>query len=203
MKRGLVQVLDGADGPGPKGVVISRLSSRAFAAMGAGALTVVLTVSGGVPAVAAPASGPITQARDVLGVWVGELTGYNEGQEVDWQYRLTIRKARGQAGVAWEEWRDCVDHEAACAAGKATGGGWSQPSRVLFAMGPDHVIHGVSEAGAIKGVAPDETGGVLNVTYVCQGDPGGMWTSVANSLAPRMISVGMYAVSGPLVRQPG
>ena len=180
---------------------MSRLSSRAFAAVGAGALTVALAVSGGVPAVAAPASGPITQARDVLGVWVGELTGYNEGQEVEWQYRLTVRKARGQAGVAWEEWRDCVDHEAACAAGKATGGGWSQPSRVLFAMGPDHVIHGVSEAG-IAAAAPDETGGVLNVTYVCQGDPGVMWTSAANSVAPRMAYGGTYAVSGSLVRQP-
>ncbi|CAB4975954.1 MAG: hypothetical protein F2840_18285 [Actinobacteria bacterium] len=179
---------------------MSRLSIRAFTAIGAGALTVALIVSGGVPAVAAPASGPITQARDVLGVWVGELTGYNEGQEVDWQYRLTVRKARGQAGVAWEEWRDCVDHEAACAAGKATGGGWSQPSRVLFAMGPDHVIHGVSEAG-ITEAAPDETGGVLNVTYVCKGDPVGMWSSVANSVAPRMIYGGAYAVSGSLVRQ--
>jgi hypothetical protein len=180
---------------------MSRLSSRAFAAVGAGALTVALTVSGAGSAVAAPASGPITQARDVLGVWVGELTGYNEGQEVDWQYRLTVRKARGQAGVAWEEWRYCVDHEAACAAGKATGGGWSQPSRVLFAMGPDHVIHGVSEAGVIMGVGSDETGGLLNVTYVCEGVPGGMWGYVANSVAPRMIDEGTYAVSGQIVRQ--
>ena len=184
---------------------MSRLSSRAFAAIGAGALTVVLAVSGGVPAVAAPASGPITEARDLLGVWLGELSGYEEGQEVDWQYRLTVRKAKGQAGVAWGELRDCVDHEAACAAGKATGGGWSQPARVLFAMGPDHVIHGVSMSG-IALLSPDETGSTLNLVKVCQGSSESEWTAmpVTSGSTPKAMGAEMwqaFAVTGLMVRQ--
>ena len=180
---------------------MNRLSRRALAAVGAGAFAMALTVSGGVPADAAPASGPITEARDLLGVWVGEMRGYSEGQEVDWQYRLTVRKAKGQAGVGWEEWRDCGDHEAACASGKATGGGWSQPSRVLFAMDSDHVIHGVSEAGMVR-LMSDGTGETLATTYLCQGNPGVMWTSGANGVAPRvMAEMGAYAVTGHAYRQ--
>ena len=180
---------------------MSRLGSRALAAVGAGAFAVAMTVSGGAPANAAPASGPITQARDLLGVWVGELSGYNEGQEVDWQYRLTVRKAKGQAGVAWEEWRDCEENKAACAAGKFTGGGWSQPSRVLFAMDSDHVIQGVSEVGRII-ASPDESGDVLNINYLCQGREV-MWTSVTNGASPRNTEAwGTYAVVGHAVRQP-
>ena len=180
---------------------MSRLGSRALAAVGAGAFAVAMTVSGGAPANAAPASGPITQARDLLGVWVGELSGYNEGQEVDWQYRLTVRKAKGQAGVAWEEWRDCEENKAACAAGKFTGGGWSQPSRVLFAMDSNHVIQGVSEVGGII-ASPDESGDVLNINYLCQGREV-MWTSVTNGASPRnMEAWGTYAVVGHAVRQP-
>ncbi len=180
---------------------MSRLGSRSLAAVGAGAFAVAMTVSGGAPANAAPASGPITQARDLLGVWVGELTGYNEGQEVDWQYRLTVRKAKGQAGIAWEEWRDCEENKAACAAGKSTGGGWSQPSRVLFAMDSDHVIHGVGEAGVTLMVS-DESGDVLNINYLCQGRDV-MWTSVTSGPSPRNTEAwGPYAVVGHAVRQP-
>lgn len=58
---------------------MSRFGSRTLAAVGTGALAVVLAVSGGVPAGAAPSSGPITDAKDVLGVWLGELSGYEEG----------------------------------------------------------------------------------------------------------------------------
>ena len=184
---------------------MSRLSSRAFAAIGAGALTVVLAVSGGVPAVAAPASGPITEAKDLLGVWLGELSGYEEGQEVDWQYRLTVRKAKGQAGVAWGELRDCADHAAACAAGKATGGGWSQPARVLFAMGPDHVIHGVSMSGALL-LTPDETGNKFQVVKVCEGSSDSEWTAMpmTSGSTPKAMGAEMwqsFAVTGSMTRQ--
>ena len=102
---------------------MNRLRNRALALIVAGAFTVALTVGGAGSAGAAPTSEPITEAKNVLGVRLGEMTGFQNGQEVDWQYRLTVRKAKGQAGVAWEEWRDCEGNEVACAAGKATGGG--------------------------------------------------------------------------------
>ena len=187
---------------------MSRFGSRTLAAVGAGAFAVVLAVGGGVPAGAAPSSGPIAEAKDVLGVWLGKLSGYEEGQEVDWQYRLTVRKAKGQAGVAWGELRDCVDHAAACAAGKATGGGWSQPARVLFAMGPDHVIHGVSMSGVLI-LTPDETGSTLQVVKVCQGSSESDWTAMpaTSGSATKATNVGggweAFAVTGTLARQPG
>ena len=182
-----------------------RLSNRVLAAVGAGALAVVLAVGGGVPAGAAPSSGPITEAKDLLGVWLGELSGYEEGQEVDWQYRLTFRKANGQAGVAWGELRDCVDHAAACAAGKATGGGWSQPARVLFAMGPDYVIHGVSMSGFVFGT-PDETGKTLDLIKVCDGSSESEWTAmpVTSGSTPKAMgteSWQSFALAGLMVRQ--
>ena len=185
---------------------MSKFGSRALAAVGAGAFAVALTVGGGVPAGAAPASGPITKAQDVLGVWLGEMTGYQEGQEVDWQYRLTVRKAKGQAGVAWEEWRDCGGNEAACAAGKATGVGWSQPSRLLFAMDADHTIHGVSESGGVR-IVPGETGDELEVVMVCQGSPDSEWTTAAvmtgaTQRATTTNSWGAFAVTGAIARQP-
>ena len=186
---------------------MSRFTSRALAALGAGAVAVAVSVGGGVPAGAAPASGPITEAKDVLGVWLGELSGYEAGQEVDWQYRLTVRKAKGQAGVAWEEWRDCGDHAAACAAGKATGGGWSQPSRVLFAMDSNHVIHGVSASGRVMG-EPDETGNTFQVVMVCPGSTDAMWVStpVTSGSSPKAMDVGAgwqpFVVTGAIARQP-
>ena len=185
---------------------MSRFRSRTLAAVGAGAFAVVLAVGGGVPAGAAPASGPITEAKDLLGVWLGELSGYEEGQEVDWQYRLTFRKANGQAGVAWGELRDCAAHAAACAAGKATGGGWSQPARVLFAMGTDHVIHGVSMSGFVT-LTPDETGNTLDLVKVCQGSSESEWTAmpVASGSAPKAMDAGCgwnaFAVTGSMTRQ--
>ena len=183
---------------------MSRVSSRALAAVGAGAFAVALTVSGGVSAVAAPSSGPIAKAQDVLGVWLGELTGYQDGQEVDWQYRLTVRKAKGQAGVAWGEWRDCEGNEAACAAGKATGGGWGQPSRVVFAMDAEHVIHGVSESGAAIGVG-DATGQTIHISMLCRGS-GDSWDSAMATSGVTRMKLGQqwdtFAVSGPLIRQP-
>ena len=187
---------------------MNRLSSRALAAVGAGVFAMALAVGGGAPADAAPASGPITEAKDVVGVWLGELSGYEEGQEVDWQYRLTVRKAKGQAGVAWGELRDCGDHAAACAAGKATGGGWSQPSRVLFAMDSNHVIHGVSASGGFY-AEPDETGSTFQVVMACQGSTDAMWVStpVTSGSSPKAMDVGGgwndFAVTGAIARQPG
>lgn len=179
---------------------MSRLSNRVLAAVGAGAFAVAFTVGGGVPAQAAPASGPITEAKDVLGVWLGEMSGYSEGQEVDWQYRLTVRKAKGQAGVGWEEWRDCGDHEAACASGKATGGGWSQPSRLLFAMEKGHVIHGVGEAGQVI-MTPDKTGNVLSVINVYLRPPDGLTrTTTVQSSRPPMGDGGVHALVGDINR---
>ncbi len=186
---------------------MSRFGSRTLAAVGAGAFAVVLTVGGAVPAGAAPSSGPITEAKDVLGVWLGELSGYQEGQEVDWQYRLTVRKAKDQAGVAWGELRDCGDHAAACAAGKATGGGWSRPARVLCAMGPDHVIHGVSMSGVLT-LTPDETGNSFYALKVCQGITASAWTAMTatSGSTPKATGVGNYskafAVTGSMARQP-
>ena len=45
---------------------MNRLSSRALAAVGAGAFAMALTVSGGVPADAVPASGPINHGGEGL-----------------------------------------------------------------------------------------------------------------------------------------
>lgn len=179
---------------------MSRLGSRSLAAVGAGAFAVAMTVSGGAPANAAPASGPITQARDLLGVWVGELSGYNEAQEVDWQYRLTVRKAKGQAGIAWEEWRDCEENKAACAAGKVTGGGWSQPSRLLFAMDKGHVIHGAGEAGQVI-MTPDTTGNVLSAVKVYLRPPDGLTrTTTVQSSSPMWGDAGVHALAGDINR---
>ena len=183
---------------------MNRLSSRALAAVCAGVFAMALTVGGGAPADAAPASGPITEAKDVVGVWLGELSGYEEGQEVDWQYRLTVRKAKGQAGVAWEEWRDCADYEAACAAGKATGGGWSKSSRVLFAMDSDNVIHGVSKSGFIL-AAGDATGSTMYIVMVCA-DASESWGSAMATSGGTRAKPGevwrSFAVTGSMARQP-
>ena len=181
---------------------MNRLSSRALAAVGAGAFAMALTVSGGVPADAVPASGPITEARDLLGVWVGEMSGYNEGQEVDLQYRVTVRKAKGQAGVAWEEWRSCKEIRAACAAGKTTGGGWNQPSKLLFAMDKGHVIYGVGETGFYY-MTPDPTGDVLSAVKVCQGAPDGMtWATTATKNGTSEMELGLHVLTGSMARQP-
>ena len=82
-------------------------------------------------------------------MWMTKLKGYADGQPVQWQYRLTVRKADGTAAVAWEEWRDCAAHAAACKVGRFAGGGWSSPSRVLLAMDASKVIHGVSATGVM------------------------------------------------------
>lgn len=185
---------------------MSRFAMRVLPAAGAAAFAVALTVGAGAPVGALPEPGPITEASDLLGVWLGEVTGYQEGQEVDWQYRMTVRKAKGQAGVAWEEWRDCEGHERACAAGTGTGGGWSQPTRVLLVLDAEHGIHGVSERGFLTAPAATDSD-TLHVVVVCQGSSGGGWTQVpvtsgATQRAMTTNSSGAFAVSGSMSREP-
>ena len=67
-------------------------------------------------------------------------------------HQLKVRKVRGSAAVAWEEWLDCEVQAADCTAakaGKQTGVNWSAPSRVLMVMGPNGVVHGVGTYGSI------------------------------------------------------
>ena len=128
---------------------MSRLSSRALAVIGAGAFAVALTVGGAGSAGAAPTSGPIQTMQDFKGGWLTSLTGFQDGDPISWQHRMIVRKVKGSAGVAWEQWRDCADHAAKCKAGKATGDGWSAPSRVLLVMEPEGVVHGVGATGTI------------------------------------------------------
>ena len=136
---------------------MSRLSSRAFAAVGAGALTVALTVSGGGSAVAAPTSGQVETMQDLKGGWLTSLTGFQDGDAIGWQHRMIVRKVLGSAAVAWEQWRDCADYAVECKAGKATGDGWTSPSRVLLVMEPNGVVYGVGATGTIL-LTPDGDG---------------------------------------------
>ena len=124
---------------------MSRFARRGFAVVGAGS------------AVAAPTAGPIETMQDLKGGWLTPLTGFREGSPVSWQHRLIVRKVKGSAGVAWEQWRDCADHAAKCKAGKATGDGWSDPTRVLMVMDSKGVVHGVGATGTIL-LTPDEEG---------------------------------------------
>ena len=136
---------------------MSRLSSRALAAVGAGAFAVALTVSGGVPAVAAPSTGQVESMQDLKGGWLTSLTGFQDGDPISWQHRMIVRKVKGSAGVAWEQWRDCADYADKCKAGEATGDGWTAPSRVLLVLDPKGVVHGVGATGTIM-LTPDGDG---------------------------------------------
>ena len=128
---------------------MNRLSRRSLAVIGAGAFAVALTVSGGGPAVAAPASGQVETMQDLKGGWLTALTGFQDGDAISWQHRMIVRKVLGAAAVAWEQWRDCADYAVACKAGKATGDGWTSPSRVLMVMDPKGVVHGVGATGTL------------------------------------------------------
>jgi hypothetical protein len=136
---------------------MNRISSRSLAVIGAGAFVVALTVSGGGSAMAAPASGPIESMQDLKGTLLTSLTGFREGSPVSWQHRLTVRRVLGSAAVAWEEWRDCVGHATECKVGKATGDGWSNPTRVLMVMDSKGDVHGVGATGTLL-LTPDEEG---------------------------------------------
>ena len=189
---------------------MSRLSIRALAVIGAGVFAVALTVGGGGSAVAAPTSGPIQTMQDLKGGWLTALTGFREGSPVSWQHRMIVRKVKGSAGVAWEQWRDCADHAAKCKAGKATGDGWSDPTRVLMVMDSKGVAHGVGATGTIL-LTPDEEG--MTAVMLSHGKQGsGAATSNPTTSAqsrtkpsippiPPLPSPGdvAYAVAGPTI----
>ena len=128
---------------------MKKLSSRAMAVMGASVFAVALTVGGTGSAGAAPTSGSIETMQDFKGGWLTSLTGFQDGDPISWQHRMIVRKVKGSAAVAWEQWRDCADHAAKCEAGKATGDGWTAPSRVLIVMQPKGVVHGVGATGTM------------------------------------------------------
>ena len=134
---------------------MSRFARRGFAVVGAAVFA--LTVGGAGSAVAAPTSGPIDSMQDLKGGWLTSLTGFQDGDSISWQHRMIVRKVKGSAAVAWEQWRDCADYAVECKAGKATGDGWSAPSRVLLVMEPKGVAYGVGATGTIM-LTPDEDG---------------------------------------------
>ena len=189
---------------------MSRLSSRALAVIGAGVFAVALTVGGAGSAGSAPTSGPIQTMQDLKGGWLTALTGFREGSPVSWQHRMIVRKVNGSAGVAWEQWRDCADHAAKCKAGKATGDGWSNPTRVLMVMDSQGVVHGVGATGTMM-LTPNGDG--LTAVMLSHGKQGsGAATSNPTTSAqsrtkpsippnPALPSSGdgAYAVAGPTV----
>ena len=134
---------------------MSRSARRGLAVVGAAVFAVSLSVGGAGSAVAAPTSGPIDSMAKLKGTWLTSLSGFQEGQPVRWQHRLIVRKVLGSAAVAWEEWRDCVDHTTECKAGKATGDGWTAPRQVLMVMDPKGVVYGVGSTGTLM-LTPDE-----------------------------------------------
>ena len=188
---------------------MSRFGSRTLSAAGAGALAVALAVAGGVPAGAVPSSGQVDSMQDLKGAWLTSLAGFQEGQPVNWQHRLTVRKVKGSAAVAWEEWRNCADYAAECKAGKVTGDGWTAPSRVLLAMDAKGVVHGIGATGTLM-VTPGEDG--LTAVMLSAGQPEEdvvqvPTTSALSPTAPRLTSEKWYpdyahAAYGSMVRCP-
>ena len=189
---------------------MSRLSIRALAVIGAGVFAVALTVGGAGSAGAAPTSGPIQTMQDLKGGWLTALTGFREGSPVSWQHRMLVRKVNGSAGVAWELWRDCADHAAKCKAGKATGDGWSNPTRVLMVMDSQGVVHGVGATGTMM-LTPNGDG--LTAVMLSHGKQGSgaatsnPTTSAQSRTKPSIPPIpalpssgdGAYAVAGPTV----
>ena len=191
---------------------MNRLSRRALAVIGAGVFAMTLTVSGSGSAVAAPLSGSLETMQDLKGAWLTSLTGFREGAPISWMHRLTVRKVKGQAGVAWEEWLDCTAQAADCKAakaGKVSEANWSAPSRVLMVMDSKGVAHGVGTYGSIL-LTSDEDG--MSAVMLSNGqrddwtatpDP---TTSGLSPTAPRQINqlmasdwTGSYAATGPTV----
>ena len=184
-----------------------RLRSRTLAAFGA--FAVVASLGAAVPAGAVPSSGQVDSMQDLKGAWLTSLAGFQEGQPVNWQHRLTFRKVKGSAAVAWEEWRNCADHAAECKAGKVTGDGWTAPSQVLLAMDAKGVVHGVGATGTLM-VTPGEDG--LTAVMLSAGQPEEdvvqvPTTSALSPTAPRLTSDKWYpdygyAGYGSMVRCP-
>ncbi|CAB4975972.1 unannotated protein [freshwater metagenome] len=191
---------------------MKRLSRRSLAVIGAGAFAVALTVGGGGSAVAAPSSGPIESMQDLKGAWLTSLTGFREGAPISWMHLLTVRKVKGQAGVAWEEWLDCTVQATDCKAakaGKISEANWSAPSRVLMVMDSKGVAHGVGTYGSIL-LTSDEDGMSSVMLSNGQHDAWAATPSLTNSGQPptalRQIGnrmavewTGSYAATGPTV----
>ena len=184
-------------------VNMSRFASRGLAVVGSAVFA--LMVVGAGSAVAAPTSRSIDSMSDLKGAWVTPLTGFREGDPISWMHRLTVRKVNGSAAVAWEEWLDCKSQAADCKAakaGKQTGVRWSAPSRVLLAMDPEGVVHGVGATGSIM-LTTDEDG--LSVVVLSGGQRDDLTatpdptTSGQPSAAPRGSSnPGTTPVFGPI-----
>lgn len=192
---------------------MNRLSRRSLAVIGAGAFAVALTVGGAGSTAAAPTSGQVETMQDLKGGWLTPLTGFREGSPVRWQHRMIVRKVLGSAAVAWEQWRDCADYAVACKAGKATGDGWSAPSRVLMVMDSNGVVHGVGATGTLL-LTPDGEG--LSAVMLSHGQQGSgaatsnPTTSAQSRTKPSIPAIpaipplpstgdGSYAVAGPTV----
>ena len=187
---------------------MNRLSRKSLAVIGAGAFAVALTVGGGGSAVAAPSSGPIETMQDLKGAWLTPLTGFQDGDPISWQHRMIVRKVLGSAAVAWEQWRDCADYAVACKAGKATGDGWTSPSRVLMVMDPKGVVHGVGATGTLLLTQDGEGLSAVMLSHGQQGSGAATsnpTTSAQSRTKPSIPPIpalpssgdGAYAVAGP------
>ena len=179
---------------------MKKLSSRAIAVMSAGVFAAAMTVTGAGSAGAAPTSGPIETMQDFKGGWLTSLTGFQDGDPISWQHRMIVRKVKGSAAVAWEQWRDCADYAAKCKADKATGDGWSAPSRVLLVMDPKGVVHGVGATGTIM-LTPAGNG--FSAVMMSSGQQNSVTTTPTTSglspIAPRVSSnTESTPVFGPL-----
>ena len=185
---------------------MSRFARRGLAVVGAAVFAVSLSVGGAGSAVAHP-RGPIDSMADLKGTWQTSLTGFREGDPIQWMHQLKVRKVLGSAAVAWEEWLDCGVQPAECTAakaGKQTGVNWSKPTRVLMVMGPKGVVHGVGTYGTFM-LTPDRDGMTAVMLSHGQKDD---WTATPDPTtsgqsptAPRQtMSVdwtGTYAATGP------
>jgi hypothetical protein len=184
---------------------IGRSARRGLAVVGAAVFA--LTVGGAGSAVAAPTSGPNDSMTDMKGTWLTSMTGFRDGDPITWMHQLKIRKVNGASAVAWEEWLDCTLQPADCKAakaGKQTGVNWSPATRVLMAMAPNGVVHGVGTYGTIM-LTPDEDGMTAVALSHGQRDE---WTATPDPTtsgqsvtAPRanvegVDWTGMYAVTG-------
>jgi hypothetical protein len=185
---------------------MSRSARRGLTFVGAAVFA--LAVGGAGSAVAAPTSGSIDSMSDMKGAWLTSLTGFQDASPISWQHRMTVRKVKGSAAVAWEEWRNCTDHATECQAGTATGDGWGTSSRVLMVMDPKGVVHGVGATGTIL-LTPDGEG--MTAVMLSNGqrdvvtavpDPK---SSGQSPTAPRLFAYtpgGQYALTGPMLACP-
>jgi len=177
-----------------------------LAVVGAAVFAVSMSVGGAGSAVAAP-TGPIDSMADMKGTWQTSLTGFREGDPIKWMHQLKVRKVLGAAAVAWEEWLDCEVQPADCKAakaGKQTGVDWSKPTRVLMAMGPNGVVHGVGTYGTFM-LTPGEDG--MTAVMLSHGqqddwtatpDPttSGPLAAERNEMLPENFWSGPYAATG-------